>query len=68
MEAANRVAAALARFEGAAALSGFVQQGAEPRTVRDALSMSEGFQAAEIHAYDADYTVRRLSLRVTLGV
>ena len=59
VEAAKRTAGGLTRYEGAAALSGVVKQGAEPRAVRDALSLPDGFQAQENRAYDADYRVRR---------
>ena len=57
VEAAKKAAGGLARYENAAALSGVMQQGAEPQAVRGALSLPEGFQAAENRAYDADYTV-----------
>jgi len=62
VEAATKAAGGLARYEGGAALSGVVKQGAEPRGVRDALSLPEGFQAQENRAYDADFRVWREQL------
>ena len=61
VEAAKRAAGGLARYENAAALGGVVAQGAEPRDLRDPLSLPEGFEAQENRAYDADYAVRQPS-------
>ena len=67
VEAAKKVAGGLARYEGAAALSGVTAQGAESRAVRDALSLPDGFQAQENRAYDADFRVRRAQSCVGLS-